>query len=470
VRRLRRAGAPLATATLCLALAVTASPPATGDPGGGHGTKGGGAAAAGSSGRAFPSQRQVDAARARAAGKARDVGEIQTRLLLADQQLEAASLRAEQASEDYNGARWRLAEATTAYRRARGDAARARRAQTAQRSRIGAVVAQSYQDGGDLTALRAMVGADGPEGVLDQYAAFQGASTSLQADYQRFAATDALARVYEAKAHAAKTEQTRLAARARAAQQQAATAADAAQSEAATVAVEKDRLVADLARAQHISVSLARSRQSALAQIARRRAEERARQAALAAARGKARDQARARAVAQARQREAARAAAGARAQGRHHPVRSGAPAHAPAPAPVPAPAPAPAPAPPPTGGGAAQAIAFAKAQLGEPYQWGAAGPGSWDCSGLTMAAWGSAGRSLAHYTVSQYESTTHISVSQLRPGDLVFWSSNGAPSGIHHVAMYIGNGQIIHAPRTGRPVEIDDMYYWIPPNFFGRV
>ncbi len=51
-----------------------------------------------------------------------------------------------------------------------------------------------------------------------------------------------------------------------------------------------------------------------------------------------------------------------------------------------------------------------------------------------------------------------------------MFWSSNGAPSGIHHVAMYIGNGQIIHAPRTGRPVEIDDMYYWIPPTFFTRV
>jgi cell wall-associated NlpC family hydrolase len=86
------------------------------------------------------------------------------------------------------------------------------------------------------------------------------------------------------------------------------------------------------------------------------------------------------------------------------------------------------------------------------------------------MGAWASAGRYLPHYSVAQYESTAHISVSQLQPGDLVFWSSNGAPSGIHHVAMYIGNGQIIHAPRTGRPVEIDDMYYWIPPNFFGRV
>ena len=82
----------------------------------------------------------------------------------------------------------------------------------------------------------------------------------------------------------------------------------------------------------------------------------------------------------------------------------------------------------------------------------------------------GSAGRYLPHYSVAQYEAGTPISVGDLRPGDLVFWSSNGAPSGIHHVAMYLGGGQIIHAPRTGRPVEIDDMYYWIPPNFFVRV
>jgi cell wall-associated NlpC family hydrolase len=84
--------------------------------------------------------------------------------------------------------------------------------------------------------------------------------------------------------------------------------------------------------------------------------------------------------------------------------------------------------------------------------------------------AWASAGRSLPHYSVAQYSAGTPVAVSDLRPGDLVFWSSNGAASGIHHVAMYIGGGQIIHAPRTGRPVEIDSMYYWVPPDFFVRV
>jgi len=65
---------------------------------------------------------------------------------------------------------------------------------------------------------------------------------------------------------------------------------------------------------------------------------------------------------------------------------------------------------------------------------------------------------------------STPIPASALRPGDLVFWSSDGLPSGIHHVALYLGGGQILHAPRTGRPVAVDSMYYWLPPSFYGRV
>ena len=184
---------------------------------------------------------------------------------------------------------WRLDEAKRRYREARADAERARRTVRAQRGRIGALVAQSYQNGGDLTALKAMMSADGPVGVLDQYAGFQGASTSLQADYKRYAAAESLARVFEAKAKYAKAEQLRLADLAKLARQRAVAAANAAQAEATSIAALKDRLVRELARAQHISLSLARERQAALEEIARKRAEERARQAALAAARAKAR-------------------------------------------------------------------------------------------------------------------------------------------------------------------------------------
>jgi cell wall-associated NlpC family hydrolase len=83
------------------------------------------------------------------------------------------------------------------------------------------------------------------------------------------------------------------------------------------------------------------------------------------------------------------------------------------------------------------------------------------------MMAWRAGGKSLPHWSVAQFQQSTSISVGQLRPGDLVFWGST--PGTIHHVAMYVGNGQIIHAPRTGQPVQINSMYYWVPPDFYGR-
>jgi cell wall-associated NlpC family hydrolase len=113
--------------------------------------------------------------------------------------------------------------------------------------------------------------------------------------------------------------------------------------------------------------------------------------------------------------------------------------------------------------------VAFARAQIGEPYRWGAAGPDAWDCSGLTMGAWSAGGKSLPHYSVAQYEQSTPISAAQLQAGDLVFWGSSSSPSSIYHVALYVGGGQIVHAPRTGRPVTQESMYYWTPPNFHAR-
>jgi peptidoglycan DL-endopeptidase CwlO len=97
--------------------------------------------------------------------------------------------------------------------------------------------------------------------------------------------------------------------------------------------------------------------------------------------------------------------------------------------------------------------IDFACAQLGEPYQFGADGPSTWDCSGLTMKAWAVAGVSLPHSSAMQAGYGSRISVSELRPGDLVFYYSP-----IHHVAIYLGNGLVIDAPHTGAFVNIRDM------------
>lgn len=101
----------------------------------------------------------------------------------------------------------------------------------------------------------------------------------------------------------------------------------------------------------------------------------------------------------------------------------------------------------PPASGRAAQAIAFAKAQVGKPYRYGATGPNAYDCSGLTGAAYRSAGISLPRTASAQFGVGTRVSLGQLQPGDLVFYYS-----GISHVGIYVGNGMIVHAanPRSG--------------------
>ncbi|WNI17349.1 C40 family peptidase [Actinacidiphila sp. ITFR-21] len=98
----------------------------------------------------------------------------------------------------------------------------------------------------------------------------------------------------------------------------------------------------------------------------------------------------------------------------------------------------------------AAQAIAFAYRAIGLPYVWGATGPGSYDCSGLTQAAWRAAGVALPRTTYAQINAGTRIPRSRLQPGDLVFFYS-----GISHVGLYIGNGEMIHAPHPGAAVRV---------------
>ena len=102
-----------------------------------------------------------------------------------------------------------------------------------------------------------------------------------------------------------------------------------------------------------------------------------------------------------------------------------------------------------------AQALQAAISRLGDPYIWGAAGPTSFDCSGLVMWAYQQVGISLPHFTVSQYNSGVHVSRDDLEPGDLLFFFAN-----ISHVGMYIGNGMMIDAPNFGEDVKVQPIYW----------
>ncbi len=97
--------------------------------------------------------------------------------------------------------------------------------------------------------------------------------------------------------------------------------------------------------------------------------------------------------------------------------------------------------------------VTYAYSRLGKPYEWGASGPDSFDCSGLTMWCYAQVGIGLPHSSSAQYGVGTHISRDNLQPGDLVFF---GNP--IHHVGLYIGGGNMIHAPRTGDVVKVSSV------------
>ncbi len=122
-----------------------------------------------------------------------------------------------------------------------------------------------------------------------------------------------------------------------------------------------------------------------------------------------------------------------------------------------------------PRQGAARQAIAFARAQLGKPYLWGGTGPDRYDCSGLTMMAYRSAGVTLPRTSRSQWYAGPHVpSMLDLEPGDLVFYATDtNEPSTIHHMGMYIGGGLMIEAPYTGSVVRIRSINR---PDYIGSV
>jgi cell wall-associated NlpC family hydrolase len=118
-----------------------------------------------------------------------------------------------------------------------------------------------------------------------------------------------------------------------------------------------------------------------------------------------------------------------------------------------------------PTSSQADQAVAFAYAQLGKPYEWGATGPGAYDCSGLVQAAWSAAGVSIPRTTYDQWAGLPHIPLSDLEPGDLILYN------GESHVAMYVGDGYIVDAPHTGADVErIPESTSWYADSADGAV
>ncbi|MFY0407216.1 C40 family peptidase [Solicola sp. PLA-1-18] len=425
-----------------------------------------------------PSASDVAAAQGAAATKAAQVGVIRARLAAADERLETTGLEAAKAGEAWNGARYALSKARRDARATAARAAAAKASVATQSAAVARLSVQGMEDSSSLRRLGAVLDADGPGELLEQEGAYDSTGDALTAALDAYESARSVSTVLAARDRAAVVRQRDLAAEARRTKTEADAAMAASEAAVGEVRAEKTRLVADLAEAQGVSVALAARRQTALERAAR---ERRAAAAAQAAAAEEAAEASASQPEASEPSAEAPSAAPAEKPSSTPTPKPSSRPsarptadpepepdpAPRPDPEPDPRPDPEPVPAPEPSGGVEA-AIRFAKAQLGEPYVFGAAGPSSWDCSGLTMRAWRAGGRSLPHFSGAQYDASTPVPVGRARRGDLLFWS-NGGPGSIYHVALYLGGGMMIHAPRPGQGVKIVPVDEWTRPDLAGR-
>jgi len=413
-----------------------------------------------------PDQAEVDEAREveRRAGAAAERAE--TALREVSERLLALEVAAAVAVEAANAARIELAEARAEEAEARAAADDAAAAVEEARRQLGRLAAASYRTGGELATVGLVLDAEGEREVFDAVRVLKSATSSRVVALGRWRAARVEA---ETAAEAAREAAARTAAAAAVAEDQAAAADEAVAEQRTAIAEaerERDRLLAELAAARETTVQLERERQEALAAAAARQRELEARRAAEQAAR------------------EAAEAEA-ERASGAVDPALGAEPPVADSSGAVP-PAGAPSAGASPrevagslthgnhdtqySGEGAAAAVAWARTQIGKPYGWGRSGPDAYDCSGLTMRAWERGGVSLQHWSVAQARAVTRVTYGELLPGDLVFWSTNGQASGVYHVGLYVGDGRMVHAPRAGKPVEQQSVFYWVTPAFYGRV
>ncbi|MGA5818610.1 NlpC/P60 family protein [Kitasatospora sp. NPDC094028] len=372
----------------------------------------------------YPSAEDVDRARARADGKAASVTALEAALTTARADLDRAGRSAEQAVEAYNGAQLALTRARTE------ETAAARRADTAEAARTAAVedaarlAAETYRQGGgaELSAINALLAAHGPREAGDRAAVVGAASRRTRQILDAATDTAAEAARASAAARAATGAAERAATEVGAAKARAEERLAAQRTEVAAAGERREQLLAELAAARDTTVELERRRREALEEIAAREAE------------------AAARAAAEAEDAAAAR------------------PAVQPPPA-----------ARPWSAEGAAAAVAFAKSKIGLPYVWGGEGPAGYDCSGLTMMAWRTGGKQLNHFAADQYAQSTPVTYRQLRPGDLVFWTETGRAADIHHVGLYIGDDQMVEAPRAGMPIKQASLWIMGTPDYYGR-
>jgi cell wall-associated NlpC family hydrolase len=357
-----------------------------------------------------PSNAQINAEENRVRQQQAALGAQQGRLSAANAELAQLQAQAEVLTERYDQTLVNEQRAAAAYRVTQARLKYAQQAEAASQRRLAGVAAGEFESGGGFGPMTSMLGnASGPQGYLNEVGLGQVLAQNGTDTLAQTQANDVVAGVFRKQAHDLLTAEQadlqaashlKLAIQAAVARQLAFVRAQ---------QVKRNKLASQLATAQAQAAALKAARQAALAA-----------QAAAAAARA---------------------AAAAGSAEG-----TTAAPSWAWS-----------------SGASATQgdiAANWALTQLGKPYQWGAVGPDTYDCSGLTMEAWAHAGVQLLHYTGYQWEEGPHVPLTELQRGDLLFYATdNSDPATIHHVGIYIGNAMMVDAPYTGAFVRIDSIY-----------
>jgi cell wall-associated NlpC family hydrolase len=353
-----------------------------------------------------PSSRDLARSKKQVRDRAADVGRVDAALAQADGRLDDLNDEAELAIERFNGARARLEQADRDYQAALARSVRARDRLGQARRELAVFASRAYRSDNSYPSLAAVLGGrGGPQGFLERASFMQVLANRQNFAVQQEKAAHGIADLFEKQSGRALANQ-RDATRAAAGARQAATAAVARQrASVKRIQQQKVVLLAGLGRAKAHTAELQRARDASLP---------------------------------------------GTPPQGRQ--IARTLP-HA-------------------SGLGAVAARAALK-WLGTPYSWGGGNPAGpslgiaqgahtvgFDCSGLVTYAWARAGVPLTHYATAQYNSGPHPARNQLRPGDLVFFAHNPSnPSTIHHVGIYIGNGQMVEAPFTGARVRVSNAF-----------
>ena len=398
--------------------------------------------------QAAPSEEEIAAAQAAEEAAKMSVAQIEVKLAEVNASAATAMQNAQIAGEDLNEANIALNEATATANQASADADAAEAAFQEGKQQIASVAQAAYRGGGGtLDALAPYFDSDGLRSVETKQAGISSFSSSAETKMQNVAALEQVAKVTRDAANTALANQKAATDEVQKRTDAANQAATAAQNEAARVAAQRGAYVQELATKQNTTVELINEREAALEAERQEAARIAAEQAAAAAEAQRQAD------AAAAAERAAAADASSSYNDDGDDDYSYSAPSYS-----YEEPSYS---APSYSGGGADTAIATAKSYLGVPYVWGGESYGGVDCSGLTMLAWESAGVDLPHLSRAQYSYGTHVPIGSMEAGDLIFWSSNGTQSGIYHVAIYLGGGQMIEAPTFGVPVRITGVYSW---------